>query len=151
MPSPTLPMRTAALKPVSGLIVLCALLQVWDSTTFPLCDHLEWIWIYRMEGGIPPLVELLEFTDTKVQRAAAGALRTLAFKNDENKNQVMGLSFIETLVLRGCTLLNHNIMTLQIVECNALPTLILMLRSEDTAIHYEAVGYEEDAIYIINY
>ncbi|PQQ21652.1 ARM REPEAT PROTEIN INTERACTING WITH ABF2 [Prunus yedoensis var. nudiflora] len=42
----------------------------------------------RIEGGIPPLVELLEFADTKVQRAAAGALRTLAFKNDENKNQV---------------------------------------------------------------
>ncbi|XVE66038.1 hypothetical protein DITRI_Ditri08aG0049300 [Diplodiscus trichospermus] len=68
----------------------------------------------RMEGGIPPLVELLEFTDAKVQRAAAGALRTLAFKNDENKNQI--------------------------VDCNALPTLILMLRSEDAAIHYEAVG-----------
>ncbi|XP_049408941.1 ARM REPEAT PROTEIN INTERACTING WITH ABF2-like isoform X2 [Solanum stenotomum] len=68
----------------------------------------------RIEGGIPPLVELLEFVDAKVQRAAAGALRTLAFKNDENKNQI--------------------------VECNALPTLILMLRSEDTAIHYEAVG-----------
>ncbi|KAM0954172.1 putative chromatin remodeling & transcription regulator BTB-POZ family [Dioscorea sansibarensis] len=68
----------------------------------------------RIEGGIPPLVELLEFTDVKVQRAAAGALRTLAFKNDENKSQI--------------------------VECNALPTLILMLRSEDAAIHYEAVG-----------
>ncbi|KAM7521593.1 hypothetical protein LguiA_011495 [Lonicera macranthoides] len=68
----------------------------------------------RLEGGIPPLVELLEFTDSKVQRAAAGALRTLAFKNDENKNQI--------------------------VECNALPTLILMLRFEDAAIHYEAVG-----------
>ncbi|KAM1171815.1 hypothetical protein ACFXTH_022138 [Malus domestica] len=68
----------------------------------------------RIEGGIPPLVELLEFADTKVQRAAAGTLRTLAFKNDENKNQI--------------------------VECNALPTLILMLRSEDAAIHYEAVG-----------
>ncbi|CAA0816715.1 ARM REPEAT PROTEIN INTERACTING WITH ABF2 [Striga hermonthica] len=68
----------------------------------------------RTEGGIPPLVELLEFPDLKVQRAAAGALRTLAFKNDENKNQI--------------------------VECNALPTLILMLRSEDAAIHYEAVG-----------
>lgn len=66
----------------------------------------------RIVGGIPPLVELLEFVDAKVQRAAAGALRTLAFKNDENKNQI--------------------------VECNALPTLILMLRSEDTAIHYEA-------------
>jgi hypothetical protein len=50
-----------------------------------------------MEGGIPPLVELLEFTDTKVQRAAAGALRTLAFKNDENKNQVIGSS-IESLI-----------------------------------------------------
>ncbi|KAL0459533.1 UNVERIFIED_CONTAM: arm repeat protein interacting with a [Sesamum latifolium] len=68
----------------------------------------------RIEGGIPPLVELLEFADPKVQRAVAGALRTLAFKNDENKNQI--------------------------VECNALPTLILMLRSEDAAIHYEAVG-----------
>ena len=32
-------------------------------------------------------------------------------------------------------------MTLQIVECNALPTLILMLRSEDAAIHYEAVEF----------
>ncbi|CAI9768752.1 unnamed protein product [Fraxinus pennsylvanica] len=68
----------------------------------------------RIVGGIPPLVELLEFLDAKVQRAAAGALRTLAFKNDENKNQI--------------------------VDCNALPTLILMLRSEDAAIHYEAVG-----------
>lgn len=45
----------------------------------------------RSEGGIPPLVVLLESTDTKVQRAAAGALRTLAFKNEANKNQV-GLS-----------------------------------------------------------
>ncbi|XP_075640987.1 ARM REPEAT PROTEIN INTERACTING WITH ABF2-like [Castanea sativa] len=68
----------------------------------------------RFEGGIPPLVELLDSTDAKVQRAAAGALRTLAFKNDENKTQI--------------------------VECNALPTLILMLWSEDATIHYEAVG-----------
>ncbi|KAM3735288.1 hypothetical protein ACB098_10G077700 [Castanea mollissima] len=68
----------------------------------------------RFEGGIPPLVELLDSTDVKVQRAAAGALRTLAFKNDENKTQI--------------------------VECNALPTLILMLWSEDATIHYEAVG-----------
>lgn len=49
--------------------------------------------MYRIEGGIPPLVELLDFTDAKVQRAAAGALRTLAFKNDENKNQVGGFSW----------------------------------------------------------
>jgi Armadillo/beta-catenin-like repeat len=50
---------------------------------------------YRIEGGIPPLIELLESADLKVQRAVAGALRTLAFKNDENK----------TLV---CTLIKHN-------------------------------------------
>lgn len=56
-------------------------------------------WIFRVEGGIPPLVELLEFSDAKVQRAAAGALRTLAFKNDENKNQV------SELVMRGEALL----------------------------------------------
>lgn len=46
--------------------------------------------IIRAQGGIPPLVELLESADAKVQRAAAGSLRTLAFKNDENKNQVDG-------------------------------------------------------------
>ncbi|KAI9119247.1 hypothetical protein K1719_009922 [Acacia pycnantha] len=68
----------------------------------------------RMEGGIPPLVELLKYDDPKAQKASAGALRTLAFKNDDNKTQIVG--------------------------CNALPTLILMLRSEDAAIHSEAVG-----------
>ena len=68
----------------------------------------------RIDGGIPPLVALLESADTKVQRAAAGALRTLALKNDDNKKEI--------------------------VECGALPTLIFMLRSEDKNIHYEAVG-----------
>lgn len=99
----------------------------------------------RAEDGIPPLVALLDAYDPKVsgyfpvgwrqeaiamsswrevhgcltshvqvQRAAAGALRTLAFKNEDNKNQI--------------------------VECSALPTLIHMLRAEDSGIHYEAVG-----------
>ncbi|KAM5563740.1 ARM REPEAT PROTEIN INTERACTING WITH ABF2-like [Rosa sericea] len=70
--------------------------------------------LVRIEGGIPPLVELLNFFDTKVQRAAAGALKILAFKNDENKTQI--------------------------VECNALPNLVLMLRSEIATMTYEAVG-----------
>lgn len=30
--------------------------------------------------------------------------------------------------------------TVQIVECQALPTLVFMLRSEDVGIHYEAVS-----------
>ncbi|KFK25551.1 hypothetical protein AALP_AA8G129600 [Arabis alpina] len=68
----------------------------------------------RVEGGIPPLVELLDFPDVKVQRAAAGALRTVSFRNDENKNQI--------------------------VELNALPTLVLMLQSVDTSVHGEAIG-----------
>eukprot|EP00955_Chlamydomonas_euryale_P087134 364271-Chlamydomonas_euryale.AAC.4 len=68
----------------------------------------------REEGGVPPLVSLLSSLDAKVQRASAGALRTLAFKNEDNKNQI--------------------------VECGALPVLIRMLRSADTGLHYEAVG-----------
>lgn len=95
-----------------------------------------------MEGGIPPLVELLEFTDTKVQRAAAGALRTLAFKNDENKNQVTTIWWKMHIFKLALLSMNYEItMFVQIVECNALPTLILMLRSEDSAIHYEAVRF----------
>lgn len=45
--------------------------------------------LLRIEGGIPPLVELLNFPDVKVHRAAAGALRTVSFRNDENKDQVL--------------------------------------------------------------
>ncbi|XP_019456522.1 PREDICTED: ARM REPEAT PROTEIN INTERACTING WITH ABF2-like [Lupinus angustifolius] len=68
----------------------------------------------RIKGAIPPLVQLLEFTDTKVQRAATGALRTLAFKNFDNKKQIIG--------------------------CNALPPLTILLQSQDPTLHYEAVG-----------
>ena len=52
--------------------------------------------------------------DVKVQRAAAAALRTLAFKNPENKNQI--------------------------VEEGALKMLLFMVRSEDSSVHKEAVG-----------
>jgi HEAT repeat protein len=56
--------------------------------------------MFRLEGGsgIPPLVELLEFDDAKVQRAAAGALRTLAFQNAENKNLVIDFAQQHTMV-----------------------------------------------------
>eukprot|EP00798_Chlamydomonas_sp_ICE-L_P023164 gene23164-30372_t len=71
--------------------------------------------LVRELGGIPVLVDLLGALDPKLQRAGAGALRSLAFKNEENKTQI--------------------------VECGALPLLIQqMLRSEDTGVHYEAVG-----------
>lgn len=87
---------------------------VYASTTMNTRHHHNHHQV-REEGGIPPLVALLDSPDVKVQRAAAGALRTLAFKCEANKNQI--------------------------VNCNALPTLIHMLRSEDTAIHYEAVRF----------
>lgn len=70
--------------------------------------------LVREQGGIAPLVFLLDSLDVKVQRAAAGALRTLAFKNEENKNQI--------------------------VDCGALPMLVQMLRSEDGGVHSEAIG-----------
>lgn len=83
-------MRTVALRLVLGLLILVVIL--FEFLNLALCSsYFQCHWVCRMEGGIPPLVELLEFTDTKVQRAAAGALRTLAFKNDENKKQVINM------------------------------------------------------------
>ena len=79
----------------------------------------------RTEGGIPPLVALLETRDAKVQRAAASALRTLAFKNNENKEQI--------------------------VEEGALPMLIFMVRSGDPHIHYEAVGVIGNLVHSSNH
>ncbi|KAL6962499.1 hypothetical protein U1Q18_029218 [Sarracenia purpurea var. burkii] len=37
--------------------------------------------------------------------------------------------------------------SVDIVKANALPTLVLMLRSEDAAIHYEAVGVTENLVH----
>ena len=85
-----------------------------DAITNLAHENVEIKSLVKEQGGIPPLVALLDAWDIKVQRAAAGALRTLAFKNEENKTQI--------------------------VECGALPTLIQMLRSEDVGVHYEAVG-----------
>ncbi|KAI9117302.1 hypothetical protein K1719_011468 [Acacia pycnantha] len=66
-----------------------------------------------MEGGIPPLVELFEIDDSKLKGAAAGALGGLAFKNIENKKQIL--------------------------KFNVLRKLLPMLGSEDATIHCEAV------------
>ena len=88
-------MRTVTSKPVSGLLP-CMRFSCHMYTVVPFCDRFSSI--LRIEGGIPPLVELLKFIDTKVQKAAAGALRTLAFKNDENKNQVIDFSLFRILL-----------------------------------------------------
>lgn len=85
-----------------------------DAITNLAHENIEIKNMVRADGGIAPLVRLLNSWDLKVQRAAAGALRTLAFKNDDNKRQI--------------------------VDCGALPLLIQMLRSEDPGVHYEAVG-----------
>jgi hypothetical protein len=94
MQSLTLPMRIVALKHVSGLLIWIALFFSW--VWFQLLLYIFYGifgYVFRIEGAIPFLVELLEHADNKVQRAAAGALRTLAFKNDENKNLVEGILF----------------------------------------------------------
>lgn len=69
-----------------------------DAITNLAHENIEIKHLVRRDGGIAPLVRLLSSWDLKVQRAGAGALRTLAFKNDENKRQI--------------------------VECGALPLLI---------------------------
>lgn len=55
----------------------------------------------RADGGISPLVRLLSSWDLKVQRAAAGALRTLAFKNDDNKRQIVECGALPLLIQVG--------------------------------------------------
>jgi hypothetical protein len=55
----------------------------------------------RADGGIAPLVRLLNSWDLKVQRAAAGALRTLAFKNDDNKRQIVDCGALPLLIQVG--------------------------------------------------
>lgn len=77
---------------------------------YVLCQHATFVVFARNALSI----DRCGVWTLQVQRAAAGALRTLAFKNEENKNLI--------------------------VECQALPTLIQMLRSDDVGIHYEAVG-----------
>ena len=71
------------------------------------------------------MVDLLESTNTKVQRATTGALHALAFKNQANKNHIF--------------------------ECNALPTLIFMLRSKDVGIHYDEVDVMLRTLMTIGY
>jgi hypothetical protein len=80
-------MKIATSKLVSGFI-LCLIFGLVSLSVINLPFLADILAYCRVEGGIPPLVELLESQDLKVQRAAAGALRTLAFKNDENKTQV---------------------------------------------------------------
>lgn len=40
-------------------------------------------------GGIPPLVALLQHSNSQVQQTAAAALRNLVFKNSNNKLEVV--------------------------------------------------------------
>ncbi|GFZ06032.1 ARM repeat protein interacting with ABF2 [Actinidia rufa] len=95
----------------------------------------------RIEGGILPLVELLEFSDPKVQRAAAGALRTLAFKNDENKYQVGAIGNLvhsspnikkEVLLLQELCNLLLDYLSAHCSERSCSKPLIEMLQSPDT-------------------
>jgi hypothetical protein len=141
-------MKIATSKLVSG-IILCLYDHLVLLSVVKL-PHIADSFAYRrVVGGIPPLVELLESPDLKVQRAAAGTLRTLAFKNDENKTQVRykkkAKQTLMPIGIQNCICFHTNASTwlifpiMQIVQCNALPTLISMLWLEDAAIHYEAV------------
>nr|GFB73245.1 ARM repeat protein interacting with ABF2 [Tanacetum cinerariifolium] len=84
----------------------------------------------RVEGGIPPLVELLESSDAKVQKAAAGALRTLAFKNDENKTQIVDHNALPTLVgVIGNLVHSSPKIKMDVLNAGALQPVIKLLSS----------------------
>eukprot|EP00878_Enallax_costatus_P045108 GHUV01054020.1.p1 GENE.GHUV01054020.1~~GHUV01054020.1.p1 ORF type:complete len:147 (-),score=45.25 GHUV01054020.1:7-447(-) len=69
-----------------------------DAITNLAHENLEIKNMVRREGGIAPLVRLLSSWDMKVQRAGAGALRTLAFKNDDNKRQIVEAGALPLLI-----------------------------------------------------
>lgn len=73
-----------------------------DAITNLAHENLDIKNMVRREGGIAPLVRLLSSWDMKVQRAGAGALRTLAFKNDDNKRQIVDAGALPLLVQVGC-------------------------------------------------
>ncbi|KAG5514448.1 hypothetical protein RHGRI_035758 [Rhododendron griersonianum] len=103
-------------------------------------------------GALPHLVGLLKrHRDGQNSRAvngvirrAADAITNLAHENSSIKTRVreqqQGLCEPLPLKTMRTKIRLMDSLTHRIVECNALPTLILMLRSEDAAIHYEAVG-----------
>eukprot|EP00256_Glycine_max_P065883 XP_025980478.1 exosome complex exonuclease RRP44 homolog A [Glycine max] len=94
-------------SPLVGLLRIVA-----NAICYLASDNTNIKTLVRMEGGIPPLVELVEFNVTELQKAVASGLATLAYDNHDNKKQI--------------------------VECGALRTLVLMLQSEDSKMHYEA-------------
>ncbi|KAI8004795.1 ARM REPEAT PROTEIN INTERACTING WITH ABF2 [Camellia lanceoleosa] len=70
-------------------------------------------------GAVPALVKHLQ-----APPLSEGDLSPKPFEHEVEKGSAFALGLL----------------AVKIVECNALHTLILMLRSEDAAIHYEAVG-----------
>ncbi|KAL2986436.1 hypothetical protein AAZX31_12G206500 [Glycine max] len=73
-----------------------------------------------MEGGIPPLVELVEFNVTELQKAVASGLATLAYDNHDNKKQGV---VIEKLVHSSPDI------TKEVLAAGALEPVICLLSS----------------------
>ncbi|GLC67068.1 hypothetical protein PLESTF_000511500 [Pleodorina starrii] len=118
-------------------------------------------------GGIPPLVKLLDSSDTGVQQWAAGALSNLAYENDANRVAIAQAGGIPTLVKlldssdngvqqwaagalakRAC---ENNNNRAAIAQAGGIPPLVKLLNSSDTGVQQWAAGalsnlaYENDA------
>lgn len=141
----TLPMRIAVSKVVSGQIrcldaSVAYLQRICNKIFISLFQNQRWnstsCWtsgIYRFEGSKSSCRSPQNPCIQKRREQKSGLCLYLASEHYA--------SILLAQKNRGernfwfCFLLT----SVQIVDCNALPTLILMLRSEDPAIHYEAV------------
>ncbi|KAI6683700.1 hypothetical protein NL676_029613 [Syzygium grande] len=80
--------------------------------------------LVRKGGGIPVLVRFLEANDLRVQGAAAAVLYSLASYYEEDANEVV--TFREAAK--------------KILDCRALPSIVLLLKSDNAEIRRGAVS-----------
>ena len=145
MRSPTLLMKIAALKPVLGLCInfICIIYVVQYLVFSQLFD----IFLVHPESKVEscPLLNCWSSVIQRCREQQQGPCEHLLLKMMRTNIRSMSLlwfTFISGFKYDLNLLCNlcFDIINLQIVEYNALTSLILMLRSEDAALHYEAVS-----------
>ncbi|KAG4987009.1 hypothetical protein JHK84_034961 [Glycine max] len=113
-------------SPLVGLLRIVA-----NAICYLASDNTNIKTLVRMEGGIPPLVELVEFNVTELQKAVASGLATLAYDNHDNKKQGV---VIEKLVHSSPDITKEVLAAgalepVHIIQRGVIPQLLDMLNS----------------------
>lgn len=72
--------------------------HICETITVVCRDHKDAKKVLLEVGGVAPVVGLLQSCNAKVQRAASGVLRTLAFKEDQAKHAIIDSGAVEPLI-----------------------------------------------------